>query len=273
ITDSDDAGHFALYFDDTYFHCAYNYDPIPPGNHQLCYRRGLPNADGSVTWSAAQQTIVSTAGYMYPNIAVNSNGYPFVTYTVGVAGGLLCTKSSTDDGTWATDAGFPYTLDGANNYTYAIPVPLMAGRMFVGYGDTNELIRSQVWQSAGVWAAEKTNTNDMLGSYFSAVGQDDDVHITFLDQDTDEIRYVQYNYATNSFSAETVLYAGSDHSIGPVITRDLLDNLYVFWYNDPVADHIYYMKYDVFAGTWGTMVDWVNEAVLEGLPASSYLAC
>ena len=47
----------------------------------LAYRRGLLNSNGSITWSAAEQAVLSSAfGAGDPNITVNSSGYPMAGY-------------------------------------------------------------------------------------------------------------------------------------------------------------------------------------------------
>jgi len=111
---------FTVWFDGTYMH----YVAIASfeWNQPLYYRRGTPNPDGTITWSAPEQIAVpasATERYLTPCIAVDSDTYPFISYHKAVdtdADGLVdegyttVTKSSKNDGTWLTASGFPYTL-------------------------------------------------------------------------------------------------------------------------------------------------------------------
>ena len=78
ISDSSITGHqFATWLQDgtNYIHIV-TYSMYP----RLYYGRGTLNSNGSITWDTDWQVIVgwATSSGAYPNIAVDSSGYPFV---------------------------------------------------------------------------------------------------------------------------------------------------------------------------------------------------
>ncbi|HEY4674658.1 MAG TPA: S8 family peptidase, partial [Candidatus Bathyarchaeia archaeon] len=105
--------YFSTWFDGTYLHYAYAF---PSANTPLYYRRGTPNADGSITWSTQQEQIAKSAmmytTYCYPSVSADSNRYPFISYTMQALSYYYpcVTKSSRNDGIWTTASGFPYQL-------------------------------------------------------------------------------------------------------------------------------------------------------------------
>jgi hypothetical protein len=95
---------YSLYFDGTYFHYVAKTDLT-----KLRYRRGLPNADGSIVWSAAEQVVTDSIRTWDPTITVDTQGYPFIGYADAYYPWV--TKSITNDGTWQTDEGYPFKLN------------------------------------------------------------------------------------------------------------------------------------------------------------------
>ena len=74
---------------------------------EIKYRMGTPNADGTITWAAAEQTVHTTPAILDNwriAIAVDEEGYPWVAWVdtngVGVYGIVYVESSSTKNGTW-----------------------------------------------------------------------------------------------------------------------------------------------------------------------------
>ena len=116
---------FSIWFDGTYLHYAYG------SSSAIYYRRGTPNSDGTITWSAAEQTVSTTYNSArYPMISVDSNGYVFVGYSDydGTNRYPYVIKSGNNDGTWGTTpSGFPYQLSTASA-TWGVSVVPQIGR-------------------------------------------------------------------------------------------------------------------------------------------------
>jgi hypothetical protein len=255
---------FSIWFNGTYLHYAY------ASGGYIYYRRGTPNSDGSITWSAVEQT-VSTAynAVSYPMVSVDSSGYVWIGYQdySGTYTYPYVIKSGNNDGTWGTTpTGFPKQLSTAASDYWAVSViPLTSGKMLAIYAYSNSKIYLRPW-TGSAWGTEVyTASYIQAGYYHSAVAQGDDVHLVFLKYSTYDIIYTKYTYSSNSLSTETTLQATATPTSGPVISIDgNTNNLYVFWAGYPTTNHIYYRKYTASAGTWETTVDWIAETALTG---------
>jgi hypothetical protein len=272
-------GQFSVWFDGTYLHYAY------AAASRIYYRRGTPNSDGTITWSADEQT-VSTAYNKadYPMVSVDSNGYAWIGYAdkSGITYFPYVIKSGNNDGTWGTTpSGFPYLLGSTDSSYWKVSViPLTSGKMLAIYAYNGVTVYAKRWDGS-TWGTEVTTTSAISdGSYHSAVAQGDNVHLTFLKYSTYDIIYVKYTYASNSFGTETTLVAGATSTSAPVISIDPSTNdLYVFAATTTTgtpsgwtANHIYYKKYTASTGQWGSWTDWIDEST-EVLTGSNRLAC
>lgn len=101
---------FGVWYDkstDTVHMARHNMTPDPD---EVQYRMGTPNADGTITWAAAWQTVAQVPADLdnwRTFITVDENGYPWVGWidTDGTNdfGILYVESSSTNDGTWVED--------------------------------------------------------------------------------------------------------------------------------------------------------------------------
>jgi hypothetical protein len=254
-----DGPMFSIWFDGGYLHYAYS----PTGaTAALYYRRGTPNADGSITWSAAEQTVTASDDIDVPFVCADDGGYPWIgaSTSAGSTNRPKAWKSSTNDGTWVTDAGFPYSLNSPAGASYVEIIPLTNQRVLAICALYNGLLFMQsytgaIW-NALVWSVSNVNG----GAMHSAVAQGDDVHIAFAKQNTYDLIYVKYTYSTNSLGAEVTIQAATLITTYPVLSANAKNNdLYCFWYGSPTAYHVYYKKYS--GGSWDTLpTDWEDES-------------
>jgi len=271
--------YFSIWFDGTYLHYAY------ATATSIYYRRGTPNSDGTITWSAAEQTVSTTFNKAnYPMISVDSNGYVWIGYR-DFTGTYYCPyviKSGNNDGTWGTTpTGFPYQLSTTSNSNWKVSiVPLTSGKMLAVYAYDGATVKAKRWDGSA-WGSEVATTSATIGGCcHSAVAQGDDVHLTFLKSTGYDILYVKYTYSSNSFGTETTLQADASQYSVPVLSIDTATNgLYVFaatkTTNTPsgwTANHIYYKKYTASSGTWGSWIDWIDEST-EALYYAYTLTC
>jgi hypothetical protein len=269
---------FSVWFDGIYLHYAY------ASSSSIYYRRGTPNSDGTITWSAAEQTVSTTYNNAnLPMVSVDSNGYVWIGYSeyAGTDYYPYVIKSGNNDGTWGTTPSpFPYQLSTTSGGWRVSVIPLTSGKMLAVYAYTSAIVKAKRW-TGSAWDTEVATTSAAYaGNYYSAVAQGDDVHLTFLKDTVYDILYVKYTYSTNSFGTETTLQASATSDSAPVLSIDTATNdLYVFAATKTTgtpsgwtANHIYYKKYTASSGTWGSWVDWINEET-EVLTSSSYLTC
>lgn len=257
--------YFSIWFDGTYLHYAYT---SSIANTSLYYRRGTPNSDGSITWSAVEQTAVAGAPdirYSYPFVSVDSDGHAWIGYRYTDLTNLespYVTRSQFTNGTWGvTPGGFPYSLNSMPGVTFISIIPLTANNMLAVYVyDSNKKVMARLWNSTA-WGSEVSTSSRITPLlYFSAVAEGNDVHLVFKNS-YNNIIYSKYDYATNSFISEKSLLTEIPHS-APVLSMDEDNNLYVFWGGYPIPHTIYYMIYTAENDTWGPAVKWKSEEYL-----------
>jgi hypothetical protein len=256
---------FSVWFDGTYVHYAY------ANASSIYYRRGTPNADGTIAWSTDTEQTVPTKYNTadYPMISVDSYGYVWVGYRDYDSSTFnyypYVIKSGNKDGTWGTTpTGFPYQLSTTAYGTgcRVSIIPLTGGKMLAIYSYGGVTVKAKAWNGSA-WGTEVATASAIYdGSYHSAVAQGDDVHLVFLKYSPNDITYTKYMYSANSFGAETILKAATAYSPAPVLTIDKSNNLHVFWAGYPTSNHIFYIEYYALTGTWGILVDWLSETAL-----------
>jgi len=265
---------FSVWFDGTYVHYAY------ADSSSIYYRRGTPNTDGTITWSATEQTVSTTYNSASnPMISVDSSGYVWIGYrdydSTNVKHYPYVIKSGNNNGTWGTTpSGFPYQLSASSYTGWKVSVtPLTGGKMFTiySYCDPSYLapFYARSWNGSA-WLNEiSTTSNGRYAMYHSAVAQGDDVHFVFLKSTGYDILYVKYDYSSNNFGSETTLQAGATSSSTPVISIDTATNdTYVFWAGYPTTYQIYYRKWNGTA--WESVVDWIFESLTDNDRLTSF---
>lgn len=196
------SGHrFSTYYDGTYIHYVYGEGNGEGSGGVVFYRRGTPESNSTITWSQAEQTVHSDAnsGGAYITVWADSNGAPWVgmvTFTEPAYSAPLIPrvyKSSTTDGTWTTDTGFPQ--DFASNSTILPPpicVPLDGGRVYCGwspdtYPDTP--FQGRLWDGDSWDAAEDMTTSFGSFTHFGLAPDGTTVHLLFRDGANSLIKY------------------------------------------------------------------------------------
>lgn len=258
-------GHaIALAYDGTNFHYAFN--GATAGDH-LYYRKGTPNADGTITWVAAEQDVANPGAannYMYANIIIDSGGDPWIGVTYKIVSPsndwrAVVYKSSTSNGTWTTDAGFPYTLQTGNTNILPAPVgsALTGGKTYWIWSTdsyTTAPLQGKLYDSG--WGATENATYVNNGyTNWSTVADGDDVHIAYYDWGPPAVlRYYKRTYGVGWGGDYTI--SSSDAGQANSMSRFGDDSVIVFWHN---ADG--YVRYKKKTnGVWGSEVtQWIDE--------------
>lgn len=263
-------GHnFSIWFDGTYIHYA------RADSFDLFYRRGTPENDGTITWSA-EQTVkdgLFNDRYMTPCITVDTNGYAWIgVYNDQIDGDDLpvVVKNNNNDGTWALD--FAYELSAVNYAWYRVcPIPLIGGKMYVVYCRDAQTPRGKLYDAG--WGVEEADLADhsIEESYqFSVVAIGDNVHFVYNRDGTNQIRHNERVWGVGWDAADVLVQDAVGSYCGPALSVDpSKSTLYCFWTR---SDHVNYKKYD--AG-WGGLVDWIDETTddiqFNGLISSFYM--
>jgi len=248
-------GHrISFWFDGTYIHYAFCQ---AGAGHYVYYRRGLPECDGSITWSAVEQTVLVVGGgenVMYPTVIVDSAGYPWIGYMIFTGGpntypvDCVVTKSSQNDGTWTTDFTTILVAGVTNQFTAPVGCPLASSqRVYWTYvkNTLNDVIYGREWNGGGWDAEEEATISTTTYTRHNVVADGDDVHINF-----DGIHRKRTDGV--GWGAEFD-YGGGGHS---AITLTDANSVIVIWQD--VAHHIHYRRME--SGVWQSAVDWIDES-------------
>jgi hypothetical protein len=267
---------FSVWFNGTYLHYAY------ASASSIYYRRGTPNSDGTITWSANEQTVSTTYNKAYyPMVSVDSYGYVWIGYVDcdGTNYYPYVIKSQYNNGTFGTGTITQFSTSTSPYWRVSV-VPLTDGKMLAVYAKNSATVKAKKWDGSA-WGTEVATISAIYnGQYYLAVAQGDDVHLTFLKSTGYDILYVKYTYSSNSFGTQTTLQAGATTTSAPVLSIDTATNdLYVFAATKTTgtpsgwtANHIYYVKYTASSDTWGSWTDWIDEST-EVLTYADRLTC
>jgi len=178
----------------------------------VMYRMGTPNASGTVTWAAVEQTVSQVPADLLTwrtTIAVDENGYPWVAWidtdNVGAVGIVYVESSSTKAGTWTENVTANFTIGDDHHAWFASLTP-------VGDNATDDIMQiawsseNQTDNTAGLYAVVY-NFDTEWGSTDNVVAQDSllytrpdafsfydlgkDLHVVYTDNGGDVIYRVK----------------------------------------------------------------------------------
>jgi hypothetical protein len=260
---------WATWFDGTYVH----YCRWVSGH--IYYRRGTPVSDGSMTWSAAEQDIVSSDTIdWFMSITVDTGGHAWIgaqRQASGVNSPVVWRNADTD-GTWTNDTGFPYALHSASAVDWSpCPMCLSNGDVYVAYyGATADSTGTlgKLWNSTtSTWGSEETvsatTTDSPWGNsvYGKFTTNGKDCAIVFL-TNPGAYSYRILKRIGSTWSADTLVNSGLDYLDQPTVTMDAVGNIYVF-YTKGSPGLVIYMKY-YYAGAWSTEATiWTGDYTFE----------
>lgn len=170
------AHEFSLYYDRTldYVHVVLSGEE----ESSTYYRRGRPASGGSISWTAAWQTVLTSSfSTLWPCITVDSNGYPWISFSKAIPAIPSDTqpyviKSSKNDGTWTTAASFPYQLSSSTTKSWKTAiVALSSNNVYVAYGCNGShplgYIFGKLYTSGVGWGTQEYVDGAYGGSKFS----------------------------------------------------------------------------------------------------------
>lgn len=238
------------------------------GQTIIYYRRGLCNANGTITLGAQQTVYTAAANYnvVDPNIIIDSNGYPWVSYGVylttdNTQGYGWVKKSSTKNGTWTQE--FTQQINtteftGVSPAVWGAMAALTNGKVYAVAQGNGFRAEGRVYNGSTWSDVEYATTNNTGSAAISLVPEGDNVHLSY------GTYYGKRIYATG-WQTETNLGISGQSSI----TIDGSD-LYVFYANSTGGNYPCYKKY---SGSWGSEVKLNNDLAFSvGTQVNSYLA-
>jgi hypothetical protein len=255
--------YWATYFDGTYIHYVATFS-----NNPVYYRRGLPNSNGTISWSATEQIVVSGLNYGMLSVCVDTNGYPYVAYLTLATGYGSVSKSSTNDGTWSTASAYPIQLSVRSQYRILL-IQLTSGKIYVLYDDSNlSRIRGNTLINDVLGDVETISTVFIMTyAPLSAVAIGDDIHLVSAMSGA-KLNYYKRTYVSGLWSTAVTLTT-LPHNFKPCISVFAGNNLIVFYAKNDNC--IYYIRN--IKGSWESaptkLVDETGEVIYSYLQVSA----
>jgi len=244
---------FSIWFDGTYVHYAYR------DVTGILYRQGSISS-ATIAWGP--EYIVVTGNLWVPNICVDTQGIPWISYRTNNISTPLDTrpyivKATTADGSsW----GIPKQLSTQNQLWWIEPVPLNLGKIYVLYSYPQGQIYGNLWNSNS-WlttpenATSASSVTRSFGSFASAA-KGNNIYVVYVHNFTRNI--VTLNRTSSGWGTETTIVRFDPEQIeypdldpAPTITVDSSKgDLYVRW----IRQRVYQIKYDGTLKEWDTAV-------------------
>lgn len=241
---------FSIWLDGTYVHYTYR-DTLG-----MLHRKGSISG-ATITWQP--EHLVVAGNTWAPNICVDTNGIPWISYrtnSIGVPADTkpYVVKATTADGTtWGT----PKRLSTLDQLWWTVPVPLTSGKVYVLFsypqgGIYGNLWNGDVWLTTPENATPADSVTRSFGS-FSSAAKGDNVYVVYVQNFTRDI--VAINRTASGWGAEIVIVPSDPDEIifpeppdpAPTITVDFQKgDLYVHW----VRLKVYQIKYDSTLKQW-----------------------
>lgn len=246
----------AVYFDGTYVHYTYyktSYDVI--------YRRGTPNSDGTISWSASEQTVyngTSSSYYTVKTISVDINGHAWIgctKFTDGVEDAGVIFRNANTDGTWANDTGFPYTISSSDQDHTILLVPLSNGSVYAISCKEDSSIYGRLWLYGTGWQSNETVTSSYPESrlYVDATASGNDVMFVY-ENSSSQVRYVYRTYGSG-WGTDTLLSStGYD---GIKVTNSLIGIYCII--SDQSNNRFLYSVYS--NGSWSSLTNLTSASI------------
>jgi hypothetical protein len=262
----------AAYFDVSFDGTKVSYVRAYSYGTNVYYRRGTPNADGSITWDANEQFVLTNTNYPAdPSICVDSNGYPWIVFRLASQPNYpIIVTSSYNNGSWSTKSGYPMTL--INRYYYLPSIfPLLDGQLYAIYAQgtlsaTPDYIYGRLYNGTAWQAETQISTSKVATDYWQEWDALSDVYgngqVVFIKTSTHQIIYIKRDNVTGNWGSEEQVYASVGDSLAVSISY-FSGMTYCFWNGYPTASHYYYSKRE--SGVWDSAVDWIDDST-DGQP-------
>lgn len=223
---------FSLFWDGIYVHVALSSQNTWNG---LIYRRGVPNSNGSITWSASQIVIVGvvTNTYGHITITVDSNRKPMIAYILASLSNVVF--SAQTDGTWITAANFPFQLNSTTSNHFLALAPMNNGSIYIVYGTSNSRLLGRLWDTSTVRAVETLSTHTLYdasgtGEFSAVMNTTNTVHIAAMIRNGATQDFVHIERVGGVIQTEKVITATVTNQIGPALSLNPVNNtLYCFY--------------------------------------------
>lgn len=249
------------------------YVRIPTANDKIYFRLGVPQSDGTIVWSAAEQTVASGSAndFYMASIAIDNQGYAWITcnYSPGVGGGTpRVWRNSNRDGTWSNTAGFPYQLSATNNEVRTVIVPLSTNTVLVFWGSINDNetgLYSRRWDGSA-WDATLTVASDLTYTFQAvSIEASDNAWVVWGAFDNGVYHRIsarKWNSVSDNWNAKVDILDPFQFGTNVGIAYETLTSDFrVFYQDEDTTKDFFEIRYSNTLGTWGGSTLWYDDSL------------
>lgn len=196
------------------------------GGQSVAYLNYTLLANGTASFNYQNTTAMLTDGshsFYYPTVTVDDTGHPWISAALGATGFALpwspiVSKSSTNDGTWVTDTGFPHTLaTEAGNFGVATILPQTGGKMIAIWNSNIGDIMATPWNGS-IWGADESVVTPSGNFRYGAITDGDVVVLAFPVSVPSNGMWVYRRNASGVWTSVGKIAILSDNTTVPVVT-------------------------------------------------------
>jgi hypothetical protein len=228
-----------IWFDGTYlYYVTCDGASAPFSTTNVYFRQGTPHSDGTITWSAAEQTLTGLYGNEYFSgvvwVFTDSNGYSWAMNGRAFTTHEGVLRNANTDGTWSTNLSHYAPAPTGATRLGAVPLPT-GGQVVMFWTDSSSHKHKFQLYNGSSWGTVVSGTGvDYDGISFSAVAVGSQVHLTYVNTSS-QIVYMVYDSASNTILQESVI-PGANPEAGnsnPPISVYAADSsiTIIMWYN------------------------------------------
>lgn len=263
----------------------YNSEGESGSRHSIFYRTGTLG-EGTISLGTQYTVCSEIDGFNAPTVTVDSNGYPWVGYSIDDAGYYVKKATATSGATWGS-ATLIFSPDACSFfYNAGVILPLDSGKMYViwennhpgddsGDGALGRLYDGSWEANQTIWMRDDLSESHHNKMRYSVVVKNNYDIIYFRDA-----RYVQtngdvnnngtwvyeYDYSGDSWSRIKQVSTGG--TVGFVTINKTTEDMWFFYTHtnagsEDFGDGIYYVRYTDSTTTWGDEV--TVDATVTGL--------
>lgn len=235
---------FDTFFDGYYLHLAFLM------GRYLFYSRGDPRPDGTILFDVVP-SLVDEVALQTLSISVDTLGYPWIAIdkTHIDASEMIVYKSSTNDGIFVTESGFPKSLELAPEplQLRATILRLEQGRMLALWLSHNEEIRASVWDGSDFSPVVLSTDRVLKSPDYGVVVDGNLAHILYMNYER-KLKYelfdadaMEYRNLTEITDEEVI-----EMSSGMITLDDSTGDIYASWITP--SDTVYALRRRRFSG-------------------------
>ena len=223
--------YFSIWYNST--HVAYVFGAYPQTT-AIYFRLGKFNTDGTITWLAAEQTVIDGLNRIEEGVTITRNTYGefFIAYQNGTAWFppetfylIKSTSQTSQDGVWYNHTGFPIVVNDTQKINRASLVALNDGDIYISgaYCYKNEWadkLYGFLWNETSDTLIQEGNIshcNIERGWTQSSVSYGDEIWVIFRDREYPHAVYVMNKTKGGSWS-EPYYLGDMPRGSGPTIT-------------------------------------------------------